>query len=120
MVELIEASAEQLPVADDSIDLVTSVYLLHELPRGVRQRAAEEMARVLKPSGRLVLVNSLQHGDHPPFDGLLDLFPVLYHEPYYKDYVDTDLISLFVQTGLKTLRIDRAFMSKILVFEKCI
>ncbi len=116
--DVVEASAEQLPMADRSIDIVTSVYLLHELPDKVRSRVVEEMARVLKPNGRLILIDSLQHGDHPPFDGLLDLFPVLYHEPYYANYVDADLVGLFEKSGLKTLQSDRAFMSKILVFEK--
>jgi len=116
--DVIEANAEQLPMDDATIDIVTSVYLLHELPNKVRKRVAEDMARVLKPNGRLILVDSLQHGDHPPFDGLLDLFPVLYHEPYYSDYVGTDLRGLFEATGLRTIQIDRAFMSKILVFEK--
>lgn len=115
---VVEASAEQLPMADETIDIVTSVYLLHELPGKVRGRVVADMARVLKPNGRLILVDSLQHGDHPPFDGLLDLFPVLYHEPYYNDYVGTDLVDLFEAAGLRTLQIDRAFMSKILVFEK--
>lgn len=115
---VVEASAEQLPMKDESIDIVTSVYLLHELPRTVRQNAASDMARVLKPGGRLILMDSLQHGDHPPFDGLLDLFPVLYHEPNYQDYTGTDLVDQFEKTGLKTRQIDRAFISKIPVFEK--
>ena len=68
--------------------------------------------------GRLILMDSLQHGDHPPFDGLLDLFPVLYHEPNYQDYTGTDLVDQFEKTGLKTRQIDRAFISKIPVFEK--
>lgn len=115
---LVEGNAEQLPLPDQSLDLVTSVYLLHELPAKVRARVAKEMARVLKPNGRLILVDSLQHGDYQPFDGLLDLFPLLYHEPYYEDYTRTDLIDLFRRSGLKTIQIDRAFMSKIIVLEK--
>ena len=117
-VNLLLANAEALPFPDSSQDMVTSVYLLHELPKGARLRAAGEMARVLKPGGQLILVDSLQTGDHPPFDGLLDLFPVLYHEPYYRDYVATDLTQLFEQAGLSFLQADRAFMSKIMVFGK--
>ena len=44
---------------------------------------SSEFARVLKPGGRLVLVDSLQHGDEPDYDGLLELFPQSFHEPYY-------------------------------------
>ena len=116
--KLVLANAETLPFADDSQDLVTSVYLLHELPKAARQRVAAEMARVLKPGGRLILVDSLQTGDHPPFDGLLDLFPVLYHEPYYQEYTRTDLAALYEEAGLCHLQTDRAFMSKVMVFGK--
>ncbi|MGH1482781.1 MAG: class I SAM-dependent methyltransferase [Geminicoccales bacterium] len=114
----IEASAEYLPMRSESIDLITSVYLLHELPKKIRHLVACELVRVLKPNGQLVIVDSLQYGDHPPFDGLLDLFPVLYHEPYYKDYAETDLVGLFTEAGLHLRQIDRAFMSKIMVFDK--
>ncbi|MGI9500240.1 MAG: methyltransferase domain-containing protein [Geminicoccaceae bacterium] len=116
--KLVLANAEALPFASNSQDIVTSIYLLHELPEGARKKAAGEMARVLKPGGRLILVDSLQIGDHPPFDGLLALFPALYHEPYYQGYVDTDLTALYEHAGLSLLQTDRAFMSKVMVFGK--
>jgi ubiquinone/menaquinone biosynthesis C-methylase UbiE len=116
--DLVLANAEALPFADQSQDIVTSIFLLHELPKEARRRVAAEMARVLKPGGRLILVDSLQTGDHPPFDALLELFPALYHEPYYRDYVGTDLIELYQQAGLRHLQTDRAFMSKVMVFGK--
>jgi ubiquinone/menaquinone biosynthesis C-methylase UbiE len=115
---LVLANAEDLPYPEGSQDLVTSVYLLHELPKKARKQVAMEMARVLKPGGRLILVDSLQTGDYPPFDGLLALFPMLYHEPYYRDYIEADLEGLFETAGLHHLQTDRAFMSKIMVFTK--
>lgn len=116
--ELVLANAESLPFASNSQDIVTSVYLMHELPKGARKRAVAEMARVLKPGGRMILVDSLQAGDYPPFDGLLELFPALYHEPYYRDYVSSDLVALHEDARLHHVQTDRAFMSKILVFGK--
>jgi ubiquinone/menaquinone biosynthesis C-methylase UbiE len=116
--DLVLANAEALPFPAQSVDVATSVYLLHELPRGARGRVASEMARVLKPGGRLILVDSLQTGDHPPFDALLELFPTLYHEPYYRDYIGADLKRLFQSQGLSALESDRAFLSKILTFAK--
>jgi ubiquinone/menaquinone biosynthesis C-methylase UbiE len=115
---LVEGAAEQLPLADASFAAVTNVYLFHELPREVRARVAREMARVLRPGGILVFVDSLQLGDEPAFDGLLDLFPAAYHEPYYADYVRHDISTLFAEVGLRPVSSKRAHMSKVVVAAK--
>jgi ubiquinone/menaquinone biosynthesis C-methylase UbiE len=115
---LVEGAAERLPFADASLALVTSIYLFHELPRPVRAEVAREMARVLRPGGLLVFVDSLQQGDEPAFDGLLDLFPAAYHEPYYRDYVRQDVAALFADAGLRPLDKARAHMSKVVVAVK--
>jgi ubiquinone/menaquinone biosynthesis C-methylase UbiE len=112
------AAAEALPLADASVDLVTSVFLFHELPRPVRRHAAAEMARVLRPGGRLVLVDSLQQGDRPDLQVLLDRFPQIFHEPYYADYVRQDLAPLFTEPGLQAQPVELAFLSKVMVFDK--
>jgi ubiquinone/menaquinone biosynthesis C-methylase UbiE len=117
-VELVEGGAEALPFADQTFSLVTCVYLFHELPRAVRRLAAGEMARVLRPGGRVVFVDSFQLGDEPGFDGLLELFPLAYHEPYFADFVRDDLAALFAEAGLQPLRSERAYMSKIVVLTK--
>src|SRR5262249_2436898 len=54
---LLVGKAEAIPVADATQDAVTSVFLFHELPPKVRQAALAEFARVLKPGGRLVLLD---------------------------------------------------------------
>jgi ubiquinone/menaquinone biosynthesis C-methylase UbiE len=69
------ANAESLPVADGSQDALISIFTFHELPPKVRRAVLRECARVLKPGGRLVLVDSLQFGDQPDYDELLELFP---------------------------------------------
>jgi ubiquinone/menaquinone biosynthesis C-methylase UbiE len=60
---------------------VTSIFVFHELPPKVRRVAFREFARVMKPGGRFVLVDSLQRGDQPDYDGLIELFPQNFHEP---------------------------------------
>ena len=117
-VQLLEGGAEALPFADRTFSLVTCVYLFHELPRAVRRLAAAEMARVLRPGGRLVFVDSFQLGDEPDFDGLLELFPLAYHEPYFADFVRDDLTELFGAVGLRTIHTERAHMSKVVVLSK--
>jgi ubiquinone/menaquinone biosynthesis C-methylase UbiE len=117
-VELTLGAAEALPFRDTSFDLVSCIYLFHELPRPVRERAAAEFARVLRPRGRLVLVDSFQRGDEPRLDGLLELFPLAYHEPYFADYARHDLRALFKGAGLQPKTAERAHMSKIMTFDK--
>jgi len=117
-VGFVTAPAEAMPVATASQDIVTCVYLFHELPRGVRAEVADEIARALKPGGILVLVDSLQRGDRPHLDGLLTLFPLAFHEPYYDDYTRQDLAALFASRGLALRHTAYAYMSKIMTFER--
>lgn len=114
----VQAAAEALPFPDASQDIVTCIYLFHELPRAVRARVAAEWARVLKPGGIVVFVDSLQTGDNPVMDGLLELFPIAFHEPFYADYAGQDLRALFAGTGLAVASETPAFMSKVMVLEK--
>lgn len=115
-VTFVEAAAEAMPLKDASVDIAVSIYLFHELPPKVRAAAAKDIARVLKPGGIFILADTIQYGDAPPFDGLIDVFPELLHEPYYKTYAQTDLKKLF--GGLKHASDDIAYLTKISVFEK--
>jgi ubiquinone/menaquinone biosynthesis C-methylase UbiE len=56
-VEVIEGSALELPIADESFDLIVNGYMLDLLPRDDIPRALAEFRRVLRPRGRLVLSN---------------------------------------------------------------
>jgi ubiquinone/menaquinone biosynthesis C-methylase UbiE len=110
--------AEVLPFPASTFDLVTSIYLFHEVPREVRRQIAREFARVLKPSGRLVFMDSLQLGDRPGFDGLLEAFPRNFHEPYFGDYLRDDLRAVFAAAGLRPVGVETFFLSKRIVCEK--
>ena len=117
-VHYIEGLAESLPVAAGGVDALTCTYLLHEVPRAEHPRIAAEFARVLRPGGRLIVVDSLQLGDAPDKDGLLETFPYAFHEPYYADYARSDLVALFRDAGLHHVSSDLAFLSKVMVFDK--
>ncbi|GAB5378425.1 MAG: class I SAM-dependent methyltransferase [Acuticoccus sp.] len=112
------APAEALPFADGTFDIVTNTYLFHEIPPKVRAAVAAELARVLAPGGLLVVVDSLQTGDTPELDGLLELFPHLFHEPYYKSYLTADLGRIFMRNRLELEGTLPAFFSKVFVLRK--
>jgi len=114
----VQAAAEAIPAPDGAFDLVTCVYLLHELPPKVRAQAAAEMARVLKPGGLLVVVDSLVLGDKPALDPLLELFPAAFHEPYYAGYIRQDFRPLFEAAGLNAAPVSLAFLSRVAAFTK--
>jgi ubiquinone/menaquinone biosynthesis C-methylase UbiE len=115
---VVQAQAERLPFADESLDAVTCVYLFHELPPRARAAVARELSRVLKVSGCLVLADSIQPADEPRLARLLEVFPAYFHEPYYSDYGATDLPGLFAAHGLIERSRDRAFLTKAILFEK--
>ena len=117
-INLIVANAEAIPVPDNSCDAVTSIFMLHELPPEVRRTVIGEAARVLKPGGRLILMDSLQRGDEPDYDGVLERFPQYYHEPYYQTYVSEDFPEVARRWGLAHRRDTKAFVSKVMVFDK--
>ena len=58
-IEFRRSAMEELPFADDSFDVVLSCQALHHVPLDAKCKALAEMRRVLRPGGRLVL---LDHG----------------------------------------------------------
>jgi FkbM family methyltransferase len=83
-IDVREATAQSLPFADGQFDLVTSTLMMHHLPRAAREASAQEIARVLKPGGRVLVVDFAsssqaqggllhrlhRHGRTPPADVL--------------------------------------------------
>ncbi len=116
--ELIEAAAERMPLPDASVDIATAIFLYHELPPEVRRQVTAEIARVLRPGGLLVFLDSLQMGDRPSWDGLLEAFPVRFHEPYFASYATDDLEGMFTGAGLAPRSASTVYLSKLMVRHK--
>ena len=117
-VDIIEGAAEAMPVADESVDLLSAIYLFHELPPRVRPLVFAEIARVLKPGGVVIFAASLQFGDVAALDAALEYFPEGFHEPYYKGYLKADLVSQIEAAGLVSGDTQIAFLTKVMTFTK--
>ena len=72
----------------------------------MRRQVTAEIARVLKPGGLFVFLDSLQMGDKPGWDGLLESFPHRFHEPYYRSYAIDDLEGMFAAAACAGLDVD--------------
>lgn len=74
-VELEEGDAQELPFADRCFDTVVCTYALCSVPD--EAQAISEMKRVLKPSGRLILVDHIRSTIKPMFwlQRLYELIP---------------------------------------------
>jgi ubiquinone/menaquinone biosynthesis C-methylase UbiE len=106
-----------MPFADAEFDIVSCLYLFHELPARVRRAVVAEIRRVLKPGGTLIFVDSLQTGDEPDYDALLDYFPFAFYEPYYARYLNEDLDRL-MRPGFTPEERSLAYFSKVVTYRR--
>ena len=114
-VVLTPAPAEEMPFPEAEFDIVSCIYVFHELPPRVRRAVVAEIRRVLKPGGTLIFMDSLQTGDEPNYDALLDYFPIAFHEPYYASYLSEDLDRLF-SPGFTPEERSLAYFSKVVSY----
>jgi len=76
-------SAEALPFADASFDVVVTSFVIHHLPQDVQLAAVREMRRVLQPGGRLLIaeVQTPRRGLHRLPAKLMGLESMARHVP---------------------------------------
>jgi ubiquinone/menaquinone biosynthesis C-methylase UbiE len=115
---LVAENAEKLPYRDDYFDIVTSTYLFHELPRRMRRAVMQELHRVLRPGGLLVVEDSAQLSEARDLELFLESFAAQMHEPFYRDYVRDDLAELAAGTGFEVEGTERAWLAKVVSARK--
>lgn len=116
--QLAQGQGEAMPYRDDYFDGLTCVFLFHELPGPVRQQVIDDCFRVTKPGGVLVICDSIQLIDSPDLESVMANFPVLFHEPFYRDYVQDDLVQRLDTAGFRDITTDIHFVSKYWVARK--
>ena len=100
---LLEQSyAESLPFSDASFDVVVSTNALHYFrnPLG----ALEEMARVLRPNGHLVVTDWC---DDYVACRICDLWLRLFNRAHFRTYGEKQCRQLLEQAGFTAVRVDR-------------
>jgi len=112
-IDFVEGAGEALPFLDCQFDAVYSVFIFHELPAQIRVDVLSESWRVLKPGGFLGIVDSLQLGDEPVLNEALKQFPVQFHEPFYRHYIENELPPLLEDAGFNEIKTDIGFLSKV-------
>jgi ubiquinone/menaquinone biosynthesis C-methylase UbiE len=110
---LVAENAERMPIADASFDVVTSVFLFHELPARARRNVLSEMRRVLKPSGLLVIEDAAQLTEAADLRVFLENFAASMNEPFFDDYIASDLSAAMTDAGFVVSSVDRSFLSKV-------
>lgn len=110
--QLVQANAEKLPYLDNYFHALSSVFLFHELPGVARQNIINEAFRVLQPGGVLVICDSMQAIDSPDFQTMMNNFPAIFHEPYYRDYITDNLEERLTIAGFINIKVENHFVSK--------
>ncbi|QPN66145.1 class I SAM-dependent methyltransferase [Synechococcus sp. CBW1006] len=111
--QLIQGNAETLPFAEASLQGATCVFLLHELPGSARQAVLNEIQRVLEPGGVLVLADSVQLNDSPEFAAPMENFRRVFHEPYFRHYIEDDIDARLTEAGFEDIAAESHFMTRV-------
>ena len=92
--------AEELPFLDASFDIVVSRLAFHHFTQ--IERPFQEMARVLKPGGRLVLID--MEAAAQPLRAVEDRIETLRDPSHIKNRSAEELRALYAQNGLRVER----------------
>jgi ubiquinone/menaquinone biosynthesis C-methylase UbiE len=97
----VHGKGESTGFADQSFDLITLQFLIHELPHEASVAVFQEALRLLRPSGCLAIVDN-----NPQSPVIQNLPPVLFTlmkstEPWSDDYYTFDVEAALTQVGFE-------------------
>lgn len=98
-VKLEIADATTLRFPDNSFDVASVSFALHDMPLFIREKALKEMVRVTKPKGSIVIVD-YDLPRNPIGRALIYQLITLYEGEYYKQFIASDLEALLRKTGV--------------------
>jgi len=104
-IALLQGDASSLACQDASYDRVLLFFLLHEMPEAVRRATLGEALRVLKPGGKLVIVDYHRPARLHPLRPLMR-WVFRYLEPYAFDLWEQE-IETFIPPALAPASIEK-------------
>ena len=102
LVKFEAADATRLRFGENSFDVSCISFALHDMPPKIREKILQEMVRVTKPNGIMVIVDY----DLPRNKisrALMYRRITLYKGEYYKQFIVSDLDSLLRKTGVEVM-----------------
>ena len=93
------ADATHLRFETNSFDVACVSFALHDMPPNIREKVLQEMVRVTKPNGIIVIVD-YDLPSNKISRALIYHFITLYEGEYYKKFIVSDLDSLLGKTGI--------------------
>lgn len=99
------ADATNLPFEDNSFDISSISFALHEMPLSIREKVLKEMVRVTKPKGIIVIADyDLPKKKISKY--LVYYVTALFETKYYKSFVKSDLEVLLNKNRIKIIEKD--------------
>lgn len=117
-IDFLQGRGEDLKFKDNTFDAVFSCYLFHELPEAIRTKVLEEKLRVLKPSGYVAILDSIQKDDDENLNWALHDFPIQFHEPFYKNYVERKIEDQLADLAVTGVTTEIGFFTKLVSANK--
>lgn len=101
IVDWVHARAEETGFPDNSFDVVTLQFVLHELPRSATRDIFQEVLRILRPGGCLAILD--QNPRSPVIQSLPPALFVLMKstEPWSDDYYTFDVETAIQEVGFE-------------------
>ena len=99
------ADATNLPFEDNSFDITSVSFALHDMPLSIREKVLNEMARTTKPKGVIVIVDyDLPKNKIGKF--LIYHFIALFEAEYYKNFIKSDFEALLNKNRIEIIEKD--------------
>jgi ubiquinone/menaquinone biosynthesis C-methylase UbiE len=96
------ADATRLRFDENSFDVSCISFALHDMPLLIRERVLQEMVRVTKPKGVIIIVDyDLPHSKI--WKALVYHLVTFYEGKYYKQFIASELEALLSKTGIEII-----------------